>query len=222
MSGSSRAAPRVDPAIAEMLLAAVAAAPSGPIATVFDNVLYPFVRHFAEARAPSLAQRSLRRLGGKDVYLPGVLPQDLEAIAHDTATLALERLRANAAAFDRRKGDVLSWIGRAALFAYSDVVRKFYGKSREILAPKDDDDPIAVAAAPSNATNADDRILVEQLLAPLNDDQRHVIVLRYRLGFTYEEMAEMMFGDRTQVKKLEHLLTGAVEKMRDVLNRNRA
>src|SRR5262245_2043533 len=107
MGGSSRSAPRVDPAIAEMLLASVAAAPSGPMAKVFDEVLYPFVKHFARTRAASLAQRSLRRIDGKDVFIPGVLAADEEAIAHDTATLALERLRAGASRFDRSKGDVL-------------------------------------------------------------------------------------------------------------------
>lgn len=206
----------IHPTVAEALLQAVATDPHGPMAPVFDKTFYPLMVFYARFRAPSLAQRCLRRSSAKGVFIPGVLQCDLDTIAHDTATLALQRARENAAQFDPSKGGAVPWVLRSAMFAYIDVVRRAYGRGNERIVLKDSADPADTACVdPSSVPTAEQRLALDQAMSVLDPFERDVLMRKYRFGHTNAELAEAIYHDATATKKVEHLLSRILRKVKD-------
>lgn len=107
------------------------------LASEFDALLYPVVLGYVKQRNRSLGETIARRTGGVNPA-PIVEAQDLDEVAHETTLLALRRARASAGRFDATLGSAVSWVLRAAAFAYLEVARK-YARDRR-LAPLPDVD----------------------------------------------------------------------------------
>src|ERR1700730_12675172 len=109
---------RLDPARAALLIRLVSNDPDGPHARAFDEYFYPAMLWFSLYRARGMVKSIRRPVGrpGTTIYVPSPEEGDLDAIAHDTATHALERARHNAGQFDPSLGDAIDWVLRNAAF----------------------------------------------------------------------------------------------------------
>lgn len=202
---------------ASALLMAVARDPDGDAVRAFDALLYPEVLHYVRRRNRQLAQETLRLTGTGDMGVPLVGVAELDEVAHDVTVLALQRARAAARRFNPNRGDALDWVLRAAGFAYLDVVRTRMDARRQLRVDPVEDEALEQVVDQSPAEDIADqvarRLLLDACLQQLSPDQRAAVLLCDRFGFTHAGTAEVMYGDRRQVKRVGYLLTEGRRKL---------
>lgn len=216
---------RLDPARAAMLLRAVAADPNGPHARAFDEFFYPAMVWFSLNRARALARTMLRPTGRPEtmVYVPSARTEDVDAIAHDTATRALTRARTTAALFDPVRGDAIDWVLRNAAVSYVDTVRAAYGRRGLVMEPTEEAELERIVNSHMSPPPTPEVVaMVDSCFQALTPDESRAILLRERFGYTYDEIAVTIFGTATARKRVDHLLQSARAKLRDAWCQPRA
>lgn len=196
----------------ELLLDVAAAVPGA--AKKYDTLLYPVLYVLVKRRGRALASDAARAVGAGPLGVPAVPACDVESIANDVAVHALERARANANRFDPSRGDGASWAIRQASFSYVDVVRSTYGSRRAAaVIPVDDADLEAVSNRRSPGLDpgvvVEMRAALDAALGSLSPQERFVVLSTRHHGYTYVETAELLFGDPSQVRRVERLLRTA-------------
>jgi DNA-directed RNA polymerase specialized sigma24 family protein len=213
---------RVDPARAGVLISAVARQPSGPKSREFDEFFYPLLAWYSMKRAPALARRAIRPAGSSGIFVRGVSSGDEDAIAHDTATLALARARNRAHLFRPNVDDPVNWILSHAPFAHIDAVRAAYGRGSLRLIPVETARLEALADARAVQPTTDVVLLLQKAMSKLTDLERKAIILYERDGYTYDEIGEMLYEALNCGKKVDHLLQNARYKLKLFLAEPRA
>lgn len=202
---------------ASMLLRAIAADVPGA-AEDYDTLIYPLIYSLVRHRGRLLASQASRVTGTDSLPVPVVPSCDLEWIAHDVAVHALTRARATAKRFDQTRGDGLMWAVRAASFSYIDVVRETYGTRRLLkVVPTEREQLIEIAeggvSAPDPALVVEQRHALDAALGALADDERRVVLATSHYGLSYAETAEFVFGESSQVGRVDRLLRSARRKL---------
>ncbi|HZT66515.1 MAG TPA: sigma-70 family RNA polymerase sigma factor [Acidimicrobiales bacterium] len=213
-----------DPAVANDLLMAVAGDPDNTdTARRFDEYMYPLVLNHVRKRHQFLAADAGRVLG-TPVRVPATAPAEREAAIHDTVVVTLRRVRSGAQRFDPARGDAIDWTLRAAAFAWWDVVRGQADATAKAGQPTDESDLSAALdscpAAPPQE-RAEDLMELNQALAQLPNQERDALLLCLHQGYTYAEAAEILLGDRNQVRKIDRLIQKAKATVRELLSSRR-
>lgn len=201
-----------------LLLEALAHAPDDhALTTQFNTLFYPVLLHYVKRRQPHL-RAALAAMTGKQAAVPQLDPQDVEEAAHATAWLALEAARAGALRFDAARGSALTWVLRAAAWAYVDVAKELARGSRRsvlrVLSESDEverrlnelrqeDDPAEIVVGQEK---------IDRAFALLSEQERQALTLKIH-GFSYEESAAIIFGDPKSGRRVEYLLRRARHKL---------
>ncbi len=190
-----------------MLLRAIAAGVPGA-AQDYDTLLYPLIYAAVKKRGRLLANQAARLTGTNGMPVPTVPASDLDLIANDVAVHALERARASAQRFDPARGDGLMWALRIANFSYIDVVRATYGTRRTLVIVPTEDEQLTEAAdragcAPDPAVVIEQRAALDAALGALTREERFVVLATMHYGLSYAETAQLLFGDASQVRRVD-------------------
>lgn len=195
-----------------LLLSAAAGRPEADSA--YRTLLYPVVFELGRRRGALLATSASRTLGNDGLPIPAVPAADRDLIAHDVATMALDRALAAAARFDPERGDGVSWAVRQANFCYVDVTRSTYGSRRAMtVVPTSDEHLIVVADADRQAADPAETVVqraaARAALMALPREERAVALLVLHYGFSYAETAAMLFSDAALTGRVDRLLAKA-------------
>lgn len=195
---------------ASSLLLAVAAGDQRA-AVAYDTLMYPLVLAAVRKRGQLLVRNAQEMTGTDGLNVPMVQACDKEWIANDVTVLALERARARASSFDPDRGDGATWALRQASFAYVDVVRDAYGSRRGLsIVPVEDESLYKqlslTATVPTPERVVEARAALDAALAEMPVLNRKVLLLALHHGFTYVEIAEILFLDPTATKKVDKIL----------------
>lgn len=195
-----------------LLLSAAAGCPDADAA--YRTLLYPVIFAIARRKGGMLATSASRTLGTDGLPVPAVPAADRDIIAHDVATMALDRALAAAGRFDPERGDGVAWAIRQANFCHVDVTRSTYGTRRAIaIVPTDDEHLILLADADRQHADPADTVAqreaVRTALAALPYEQRAVTLLILHYGFSYAEAAAILFSDSKETAKVDRLLSTA-------------
>lgn len=196
----------------ELLLAVAAGHPGA--AREYDTLLYPMIFAAVKQRGRLLVTQAARTTGTDGISVPFVPDCDLEWVSNDVAVHALERARANAGRFDPARGDGATWALRQAAFSYVDVVRATYGTRRTMTVVPTEEQELDVALHRDRvgidpATVVELRAALDAALATLPSQERFVVLATLHHGLTYAETAELLFGDATQVRRVDRLRQSA-------------
>lgn len=136
-------------------------------------------------------------------------------MADDGATedVVSEAFLSAARAFDRfdpRRSKFSTWVISIA----KNCMISYYRKERPTTALEDA--PLSAMAVSGEQDNVDDRQLVDQLLRRLDDDEREIVVMKYREGYRNIEIAEELNMNASTVSTK---LSKALAKMRAALPR---
>jgi len=120
-----------------------------------------------------------------------ILPQPAET--EDVLQEVFWQAWVEAGAYDRRRGSPEAWVLMRARSRAIDRLRAIRRRSETFVAPVDERTAEAAdATAPSPATLAEGRKLVQTALAVLPDAQRRVIELAFYGGLTQVEIAKRL------------------------------
>jgi RNA polymerase sigma factor (sigma-70 family) len=198
---------------ATALLLAVKAGDTTAVAG-YDALVFPTVFETAQRRGRYIAATDAEKLGS---YLPVVRDADLDEVALVAAEMALARARGSALRFDPTRGDGFSWALGALGGAYLDAARNITGTRRMLQVASIEDEQLEqTPAGPTSdpQVTVEARQALEQALAALDDDERYVILAKSQYGFSYREIAELLWGDETRENVVDRLLQTARRKLR--------
>jgi len=199
------------------LLAELAANPESECWRQFDALFYEIIWRWIRANHATMAARVARYLQVEWIGGVDILPEEVDEVAHEATKVALQRVRKNAARFNPNRGTPVQWVIGAAAYAYVDEARKVL-KARQpdkFVALGDLDEP------PDPTPTPEERVLrgMEDTAA-LDDAARHLtekeftaIRLVVTAGYSYAEVARMIFGDENMTKQVDGLLTRAKAKL---------
>lgn len=198
----------------EELLLALAEQPTPDLAAAFDTCFYPIVKRYVMKR-----RLTLQRMA-PNITLPTLTGDALEESAHRTAIIACARARAAAREFDPAKGSAEAWVLRNAAYAYREVANDLKDSRRQLKAVptenerlQDEIDQRRSAPDPADVVAARERL--QSVFELLTEEEQHVIILCRRDGHTYEEAAEILFGDANKTSRVGRLLRSALLKLND-------
>lgn len=185
----------------------------------FDALHYELVWKYLRANHEKLAALVARYLKMDTVIAPHVLPEEVDEVAHEATTIALRRVRQNAARFDPTQGRPTMWVIGAAEFAWVDVAKTIVAARRsERLAFVALEDLLDVAD-PNPTTEEHvlrhlrDTEALEDASNHLNENEFAAVRLVVTAGYSYREAAQVIFGDATKTKQVDGLLTRGKAKL---------
>jgi len=195
------------------LLAQIADDPQGESSRRFDTLLYPLVFAYLRANADRIARRVAARAGASGTAAPSLLGEELPEVAHDATTIALRRVRENAARFDARRGTPTGWVVGAAEFAFVEVAKSVVAARRSALLAFHD--PLDLELLAGNSATTEEHMLaklsneqaLEEAVEVLSEREWAAIRLVDTLHLTHSEAAEAIFGDGARARAVEGLLT---------------
>jgi RNA polymerase sigma factor (sigma-70 family) len=198
----------------KQLLLAMAEQPTPDVAAAFDTFFYPIVKRYVLKR-----RLTLQRLA-PTITLPTLTGDKLEESAHRTAIVACARARAAAREFDPAKGSAEAWVLRNAAYAYREVADDLRDSRRQLKAVPTDDEQLhdeidRRRSAPDPADLVEARERLQSVFELLTEEEQRVIILCRRDGHTYEEAAEILFGDASKTSRIGRVLRSALLKLND-------
>lgn len=199
------------------LLARLVHDPEPACAQQFDALFYfPVWRHLVDS-AGVLGTRVARYLGKDSALVPPLPPREVESVAHDAAKTGLRRVRENAHKFDPVRGTPLMWVIGAAEFAFIEVSKDIFKlRRRQKLLPPEDMTALG-EIAPSTEEHVIRHISDAEAFAAAADhlSEQELVALSMVAagGYSYAEVAEKLFGDRTLTKRVDGLLSRGKRKL---------
>ncbi len=200
-----------------LLLADLARDPESDCWRQFDALFYATVWRHLRDSASVLGVRVARYLKVEGVVAPDVARREVDEVAHEATKIALRRVRENAARFDPARGTPTMWVIGAAEFAYVEVAKSIgRARARQDLLPPDE-----LATLVGEAPSTEEHVIrrTEDLAAyaaaaeHLSEKEFVALTLVATLGYSYAEVAEKLFGDRSMTKQVDGLLTRAKRKL---------
>lgn len=140
-------------------------------------------------------------------------------MAHEATTIALRRVRQQAARFDPNLGTPTMWVIGAAEFAWVDVAKTIVSarRSEQLVFTAPDD--LLDIADPSPSTeehvlrHVHDADALADAARYLSRTEFAAIRLVITAGYSYAEAARLIFGDGTKTKQVDGLLTRGKTKL---------
>jgi DNA-directed RNA polymerase specialized sigma24 family protein len=202
------------------LLARLAVDPDDETAArEFDALYYEVVWRYLRSKHRVLGQRVARYVGAAGQIAPVVLENEVDEVAHDATATALRRVRSNVEKFDPAKGSPTMWVIGNAEFAYIDVAKAIATARRSERLRFVDPSDLTEERDPSPSTE-------EHVIRHLSDadaladaanhvSEREWIAVRLRVtaGYSREETALAIFGDKTMKKQVDGLLERGLKKL---------
>ena len=195
------------------LLAELARDPDSECWKDFYDLFYEVVWKYLRANHTVLPSRVARFLRVDAVLASKVLEEEVDEVAHEATEIALRRVCDAAARFDLVNGSPTKWVIGSAHYAYVEVAKAIVlARRSEHLVFMDPQDLLYVHD-PNPSTEEHVLQHLENLEA-LEDAASHVsqrefaaLRLVITLGFSYQEAADLLFGDTTKTRKVDGLLT---------------
>lgn len=208
------------------LLLAVAGGVPGA-ADEYDALLFELLVAHVRRRGHLLVADASRLTGTDQMGVPFVDAPDLDEVAHDVAVHALARARRTAYQFQPGRGDGASWAFRAASYSYVDIVRERAGSRRRLKQiPTDRDELVdacdAVQQEQDPAVRYETQEALDRALAALDPTEAKALLLRKRYGYSYPEIAQLLYGDAGAAAEADRVVHGALRKLRKADRRFRA
>jgi predicted DNA-binding protein (UPF0251 family) len=201
------------------LLAELAADPGNDCWRQFDDLFYEGVWKYLRANHNILPARVARYLKVDGVVAPDVLPEEVDEVAHEATKIALRRVREKAARFDLELGMPTKWVIGNAEYAYIEVAKTIVAARRSdrlaFVPPEDlfevaDRNPTTEEHVLAHLENTE---ALEDAANHVNDNEFAAMRLVITLGYSYEEAAELLFGDATKTRQVDGLLTRGKPKL---------
>jgi DNA-directed RNA polymerase specialized sigma24 family protein len=201
------------------LLAELASDPDSDCWRQFDALYYELVWKYLRANHQMLGTRVARYLGVDGVASSQVLAEEVDEVAHEATTIALRRVRQQAARFDPDRGASTMWVIGAAEFAWVDVAKTIVSgrRSEDLIftAPGDlldfaDPRPTTEEHVLRHLHDAD---ALADAASCLTDKEFAAVRLVITAGYSYAEAAQLIFGDATKTRPVDGLLTRAKAKL---------
>jgi RNA polymerase sigma factor (sigma-70 family) len=201
------------------LLAELAADPASDCWRQFDALFYELVWKYLRSCHRVLGARVARYLGVEGDVAPPLQPGEVEEVAHDATKVALRRVRQNAARFDHERGTPTKWVIGAAEYAYVEVAKTIAAARRpdrtRFVPPEE------LFDIPDSNPTTEEHVLRhlqdEEALADaaehLSEKEFAAVRLTITAGYSYAEVAELMFGDAAMTKQVDGLLTRGKRKL---------
>jgi DNA-directed RNA polymerase specialized sigma24 family protein len=185
----------------------------------FDAAFYQLIWQYLRERHRFLGARVARYLGKPGSMVATLLEGEVDEAAHDATTTALRRVRQGAGKFDPALGTATDWVKGSAELAYSEVARAIIAARRsETLTFLDPDDLLDVED-PGQSTeehvlrHIGDEDALADAARLLTDREYASVRLRYTLGYSRAETAEIIFGDPTKVRQTDRIAAQALAKL---------
>ena len=199
------------------LLAELADSPGSECWRRFDALFYEVVWQWIRAHHATMTARVARYLQVEGIGGADILPEEVDEVAHEATKLALQRVRKNASRFDPNRGTPIQWVIGAAAYAYVDEARKVV-KARHIdkvVALEDIDEPPDLSPTPEERVlrRLEDTAALDEAASHLSEKEFAAIRLVITAGYSYAEVARMIFGNQTMTKQVDGLLTRAKTKL---------
>lgn len=212
-----------------LILTALARGGHDPeLARRFDSLFYELTWRHLRARHATLGARVARRMNVAGSVIPYIQELELDEVAHDATSRALNRVRKGAARFDVSRGMVTAWVTGAAEFAYVEVAQEIAKARRSEKLTFVDPADLSKIAGHSMSTE-------EFVIRQLEDEQaladaaqvltvKEFAAIRARLngGYSRAEIAEAIFGDPNAVKRVDGLLERGKKKLAEAWRERRS
>lgn len=201
------------------LLAELAADPDSDCWRQFDALFYPAVWRYLRANHAIVSARVARYVKVDGVVAPDVLPEEIDEVALEATTVALRRVRENAARFDPDRGTPTMWVIGAAEYAYVEVAKTIVAARRsdrlQFVPPED-----LLEVPDRNPTteehvfrHVEDAEALEDAVNHVSEKEFAALRLVLTAGYSYAEAAEVIFGDATMTRQVDGLLTRGKRKL---------
>ena len=176
------------------------------------------------ARARAGDQRALSALFGRHAtslrkWARGRLPRFARAMT-DTADVVqdvlMQTFRRLDLFEDRGKGTLQAYLRRAVVNRINDEIRRIGRRPVADLEEEAADLPAAIASPLEGLLSSEEEELYKRALAQLSDDERILVVGRFELGYSFEQLA--LISDRPSPDAARMALRRAVLKMAERLS----
>lgn len=194
------------------LLLAVGRDSTPTAAKAFDEFYYPFIREYVLERHSLIGFDVAKWAGASGSAAPDLAPEQLDEASHRATVTALRRARASAVRFDPALGTAIAWVRRAAAYAYVEVAKELAAERAGLARESEVPDQVP-AAGEDVAETLSRQQLLDDLFLVLSDDERRVVALVLRHGYTYKEAAHTLLGSPDETKKVDRLLQSARQKL---------
>lgn len=191
------------------LLAELADNPSEECRRQFDALYYELVWRYLRASNKKLSARVARYLKVDGVVAPEVPEEDVADVAHEATLIALRRVRERPWKFNSSRGTATGWVIGAAEFAWVEVAKTIAAaRQADIISFEDlldGTDPGPTTEEHVLRHLQDDDALADAA-SHLEQNEWHAMRLVVTAGYSYKEVATMLFGDETMTKRVDRLL----------------
>lgn len=191
------------------LLAELAENPTDECRRQFDALYYELIWRYLRASNKKLGARVARYLRVEGVVAPEVPEEEVAEIAHEATLVALRRVRENAWKFDPSRGTATGWVIGAAEFAWVDVAKTIVRARQTESVPIEDILDVA-DPGPSTEEHVLRHLQDEEALADaaqhVDENEWNALRLVVTAGYSYKEVATVLFGDETMTKRVDRLL----------------
>jgi DNA-directed RNA polymerase specialized sigma24 family protein len=198
------------------LLAQLAENPTQECRRQFDALYYELVWRYLRASNKKLAARVARYLNVGGVVAPEVPEADVSEAAHEATLIALRRVRENAWKFDPSRGTATGWVIGAAEFAWVEIAKAIVTARQTDVVPLED---ILQLADPGPSTeehvlhHLQDAEALADAASHVDEHEWDALRLQVTAGYSYKEVAVMLFGDETKTKQVDRLLQSGKAKL---------
>jgi DNA-directed RNA polymerase specialized sigma24 family protein len=191
------------------LLAELAENPTDECRRAFDALYYELIWRYLRASNKTLGSRVASYLKVEGVVAPEVPEEEVAEVAHEATLVALRRVRGNAWKFDSGRGTATGWVIGAAEFAWVEVAKTIMRARQTENLPIEDILDVA-DHGPSTEEHVLRHLQDEEALADaarhVDEDEWNTLRLVVTAGYSYKEVATMLFGDETMTKRVDRLL----------------
>ncbi|MDX6516045.1 MAG: hypothetical protein QOH73_1711 [Gaiellaceae bacterium] len=198
------------------LLAELSENPTEDCRRRFDALYYELVWRYLRASNKKLAARVARYLNAEGVIAPEVPEDEVADVAHEATLIALGRVHKNAWKFDGSRGTATGWVIGAAEFAWVEVAKSIVSARHADVVQFDEilelEDP-----GPSTEEHVlrhlGDAEALAEAASHVDENEWHALRLVITGGYSYKEVAVMLFGDEQEWKKVDRLLQAGKAKL---------
>lgn len=158
---------------------------------------------------------------------PQVLEEEVAEVAHDATLLALRRVREEAARFDPSRGTATGWVIGNAEFAWVEVAKTIVTARRSdslmFVAPEDllaeaDPSPTTEEHVLRHVQNAE---AMEDAASHLTKKEWVAVRLVVTYGYSYAEVAKVIYGDETMTRQVDGLIQRGKAKLAEAWSARR-
>jgi DNA-directed RNA polymerase specialized sigma24 family protein len=198
------------------LLVELAEDPTEECRRQFDALYYELVWRYLRASNKTLGARVANYLKVDGVVATGVPEEDVAEVAHEATLIALRRVREKAWKFEPSRGTATGWVIGAAEFAWVEVAKAIVTARQAAGVPIED---LLDTADPGPSTeehvirHLQDEEALADAASHVGENEWNALRLVVTAGYSYKEVATMLFGDEAMTKRVDRLLQSGKAKL---------